>query len=48
MEKTLEERVRELEEEVETLRRMLARLEETVSNLYAEMRSANEALDVVR
>lgn len=42
---TLEARVRELESEVETLRRKVERLEETVSHLFAELRSTEEAVD---
>jgi len=48
MEKTLEQRVHELEAEVETMRRKIERLEETVSALYDEQLRAAEALDVSR
>jgi hypothetical protein len=45
---TVERRMRDLEAQVEDLRRKLERLEETVSNLFAEQRSANEAADFPR
>ena len=48
MDKTLDERVRELEQEVAALRRKLEELEETVVSVLKEMRAAEEAQDIVR
>ncbi len=48
VDKTLEERVRELEREVAALRRKIEELEETVESIFKEMRAAEEAQDIVR
>jgi hypothetical protein len=48
MDPTAEERIEKLEREVGELRRKLEALEDTVSALYAELRSRDEALDVTR